>query len=272
MKRILVPTDFSKNAEVATDYALKLAEATGAKVLLCNAYSLPSTSAQMLGNMVEILQKRSQEELTDLKKDLISKYEIDSEKISTHPILGDVLEAMNTMVDKEDVDLIVMGTTGAGSFINKLFGSNAANALRHAKRPVLTIPPNMRFAKPKKICLATDFKMKSSNVLDMMIDIAKLYESHIDVLYVNDDKSDLPEAEQVKKSEEMDGMLQGVSHDFHFVDNNRIEDGINSFVDEHQHEMLCMIIKNYGFLESLFHRSVTKEMAMSGKVPLLALK
>jgi nucleotide-binding universal stress UspA family protein len=170
------------------------------------------------------------------------------------------------------IDLIVMGTTGSGSMINKLFGSNASKVLRYANKPVLVIPPQCRYVHPEKICLSTDFKFDNMASLSLMTSIAKIFNSHIDILYVNNDKEELIEAKQMKLSKELDEHLKDFKREFHFIDNNRIEDGVNDFIDQKQPQLLCMIIKNYGFLESLFHKSVTKEMAMSGKIPLLTLK
>jgi nucleotide-binding universal stress UspA family protein len=102
MNTILVPTDFSKNAELAIDYAIKIAEKSNAKIVICNAYSLPSTSAQMMANLVEILEKKSEDELAKLKKELLSKYQLSEQRLEVKAILGDVLDAVNFSFREDD--------------------------------------------------------------------------------------------------------------------------------------------------------------------------
>ncbi|NJK82891.1 MAG: universal stress protein [Saprospiraceae bacterium] len=44
MKKILVPTDFSKNAEIATEYALAMANQFGSQVTLYHAFQVQSAT------------------------------------------------------------------------------------------------------------------------------------------------------------------------------------------------------------------------------------
>ena len=53
MKTILFPTDFSKNAEYASQYAGMLARSMNAKVVLLNVHSPILQKAQMSLNRIE---------------------------------------------------------------------------------------------------------------------------------------------------------------------------------------------------------------------------
>ena len=48
MEIILVPTDFSKNASNAIDYAVEIAQLTQAKLILFHVYQVPVVPAEVL--------------------------------------------------------------------------------------------------------------------------------------------------------------------------------------------------------------------------------
>ena len=56
MRTILLPTDFSVNAQKAVDYALSVFGTEDVNYILLNVYSEPHTSADMLVSIVDLLE------------------------------------------------------------------------------------------------------------------------------------------------------------------------------------------------------------------------
>ena len=70
MKTILVPTDFSKNAENAVDYAIHLAKTENAKIILLNAYYVmylnPESGMDLMVEQGFAMRENSAEKLKQL--------------------------------------------------------------------------------------------------------------------------------------------------------------------------------------------------------------
>ena len=66
-------------------------------------------------------------------------------------------------------------------------------------------------------------------------------------------------------------LLAPYNPSFHHTENEDTVEGIMEFALANQASMIILIPKNQGFLEGLFHRSVTKKLAYHSSIPLLVL-
>ena len=126
MKNILVPTDFSGNAEVAMNYAMVLARQQNAKITLLNAYSISYASGEVPFVIIaEELKEAKQTSETQLGK-LIDKIkqagDIGCESVS---IEDSPAEAILSFAKEKNIDFIIMGTKGSTNLASTIFGSNA---------------------------------------------------------------------------------------------------------------------------------------------------
>ena len=118
LKRILIPTCQSPNAQVAVNAAVSLAE-------LCGITEVQFTT-------LHIGQEGDQPAV-----------EIPGRKGWTHESLvqqGDVVEHILSCSEEQDMDLIVMATEGQRGFLDALRGSTTMQVLKQAKCPLLTVP------------------------------------------------------------------------------------------------------------------------------------
>lgn len=135
---ILVPIDFSANAEQALDYAVELGRKLGAKVHLVNAIGLPLVaspelglpySVQMLDNMT-VENKKGLDELAAARADTVGQTIVRN---------GDARDVILHAAEEVRADLIVMGTHGRRGISRALLGSVAESIVRTSPVPVLTI-------------------------------------------------------------------------------------------------------------------------------------
>ena len=153
LRRILVPTDFSKFSEVAITYAAALAQKFGAEihllhvvqdlsVFLPEAMEAPPPVAlpaeQFLAAARTAMERSMQH---DALKDLPVRQEI---RQGT-PFYEIVLYAKEARID-----LIVMGTHGHTGLVHVLLGSVTEKVVRKAPCPVLTVRhPEHGFVHPQ---------------------------------------------------------------------------------------------------------------------------
>jgi len=136
-RRVLVPTDFSPDADLALAWARKLLAKTGGKLVVLHSYDLPALltgGAAFATPSIQLsLQTAARERLDELKKSLAG---TDVETVLAHgrPDLS-ILET----AESAKVDLIVMGTRGRTGLAHVVMGSTAERVVRRAHQPVVTL-------------------------------------------------------------------------------------------------------------------------------------
>jgi nucleotide-binding universal stress UspA family protein len=89
--------------------------------------------------------------------------------------------------DTAHIDLIVMGTHGAGGFEHLLLGSVAEKVLRKARCPVLTVPPHTQSTSTlpfRRLLCAVDFSESSLRGLELACSLAKESKAALTLLHV----------------------------------------------------------------------------------------
>ncbi|KAF2516337.1 universal stress protein [Flavobacterium salilacus subsp. salilacus] len=277
MKNILFPTDFSETANAAFTYALKFADIFEADIIVLHVYSLPIVEPPVLpGAAKEVFdivahnqEEKFEEEIKKLEK--IAK-KIKPERIKLRNILmgGDLTYSINEVCNDENVDLIVMGTTGASGIKEIFLGSNTATVIANAKTTVLGVPVEAEFHHQiKNIVFTTQYKEEDGEALEQLVEIAKRIGANISCLHIknDDDPSDIDE-----KINEWKMLYKNENIDFFNISGDHIEQTILDFIENQQIDMVAMLKHKRSFFESLFHRSLTKKMAYHSKVPILVFK
>ncbi len=140
-KKILIPTDGSEHANRAAKHALWIAKESGAEILALSVIEtaafigLPADDLIMsTKNLLEEEASRALDKLKNLVKD--SGYNI---KLTLNIDEGSAADTILKVAEKENVDLIVMGTSGKHGIDRFLLGSVTEKVVRHATCPVLVV-------------------------------------------------------------------------------------------------------------------------------------
>ncbi len=139
MEKILVPFDGSGYSQKAYEKALEIAEKFGSKILVVSV--LQSKAADTAGVSLERMQEIQDEEkdtATTMLKNLES--QATAKNISFHMeviINPSSADGIVTFAEKNNVDLIVIGSHGRTGFRKIVLGSVANGVLAQAKCPVL---------------------------------------------------------------------------------------------------------------------------------------
>ena len=137
-KKILVPTDGSEFAKKAQQHAMFLAKVSGAELVAVSVTENNFVNGLPLDDEVyqlnQILKERSEENLKEF--DQLNE---DDLKI-THVIReGSPARVILEVAQEEDIDLIVMGSSGKSGFDRFIMGSVADKVVNSAKCAVLVV-------------------------------------------------------------------------------------------------------------------------------------
>lgn len=142
IRSILVPTDFSEDAELAIDAAHRLLAPLeqNARLVLVHAFNLPIeyTAYGAIPTSVNYLKDtglEAERRLEEIRERLLREGLV----VETVAREGDPAAVVTDEAEKRGVDLIAMGTHGGSALRHLLIGSTAERVIQHAPCPVMTI-------------------------------------------------------------------------------------------------------------------------------------
>ncbi|MHB8260233.1 MAG: universal stress protein [Bacteroidia bacterium] len=271
MKTILVPTDFSKNAENALLYAINLAKKMQAKIVLMHSFHVNYTSGYVpVDNIEEEIEKaeaKSNAQLKVLYNKISHHSKLPIECISSQNL---VVDAVLTIIEEKNIDIVVMGTQGAnGNLGRQIFGTNSSKVIEKAKCPVLTIPENTKHTDIKTIVYATEYLDSDIPCLQNVAEMAKLFEAEIQVIHVSiyEDESEKKLLEEFELKMRKSILYENIS--FKILVGNDVEQKMEGFMEEEVVDMLVLSAHHRNLMDKLFGKSITKELSFYLKIPLL---
>lgn len=272
MKKIILPTDFSKNAENAIVYALDLFKDEKCAFYLLNTFT-PSAHYDQHSWHVDLEpsnHQKSMKLLTGLLSRLSKKSKNPDHLFIPHSAMNSVVGEIKKLVQEEQIDLIVMGKQGETGVKNIMFGSNTTEVIKKIERPVITVPSNFKYKDPKNILFATDYEISySKEQLSELLHITQGHGSHIAVLHVSSTFG-LTEDQQSNKAI-LAKLFAEVDHQSHLVTHQDVRSAINDFQVDQNIDFLVMIQNKHSFMERLFLKSNIKQIGLEIKVPFMVI-
>jgi nucleotide-binding universal stress UspA family protein len=273
MKTIIALTDYSGSGRNATRYAAGLAKAAGdATLVLYHSYFMPRPVSEVQVGLPseEDLAAEHQSKLDAIGRDLSLTYGVKVESIAS-PV--PVTDGLPGLVKKRRADLVVLGMGRVSDFDRRVFGSTATTLIREAAFPLLVVPQAFAYQPPDQILFACDYKALSAGArLSLLQEIAAAFEAKVQVLHV--EKSATRPAGEVRenhKAPDLESLLQGLRHEYLFLEGEDPVAGIERGIREQHTNLLVMVPRQHDFWDILFNRSTTRQMAFQTPVPLLVL-
>jgi nucleotide-binding universal stress UspA family protein len=276
-KKILIPTDFSKNAWNAVTYAADLFKDTACTFYLLNAYKTTVHSRRDLvmenpaDLSFEIEKTNSENGLAKILEMLNLRTKNKNHSYISISLLDDPISATKKTIEKKDIGLVVMGTKGSNNKVNMLLGSNTINAMENLRScPILGIPLDARLDTIKEIVLPTSYKthFKRKELINL-VEIAQLRNATVRVLHMSKNEElsiDLQENQQL-----LEECLEGASYTFHYVSGTDVPAAVQVFVESRDSDMVAFINKKHGFFDNLFTKPLVSALGKFSKVPLLVM-
>lgn len=279
MKNILVPVDFSEPAKHAARYAIALAEHLNAeRIILYNAYQQPMPADPLLieptMNAMEVF---NVSDLGEISRDHLQRFkkEIQSDAPASLQIevigeFNELTEGIQEICKAHQIDLVVTGITVGDKFTETLVGSHALDIAKQVTTPVLVVPQEAAYKSIQNILFACDYKQvaKTTPVLPLQKIITETG-ANLHVIHVKE--TDKKEEALAAGSATLKQLLGNISPQFHEVQNFNFAEAINTFVAQHDINLLVAIPKKHGFFDGLFRKSHIKTLAFHTHVPLLLM-
>lgn len=274
MKKILFPTDFSDVATNAFIHALEFAKIMNAEIVLLHTFELPIYDNQYFPENYNVLFDSLQLTQFDMFKKEIPKLRAIAEernlnhiKMSHRLMDGTLLFNIKKAIKEENIDFIVMGTSGASGWEAFFLGTNTGHVLTAVDVPVVSVPMDSQFKKIEIIGFTTRYRAKDKKALNDVLKIAKKTNAVVKCLYVQTNDSDVS-ASTIKEWEEE---FVGEPVLFSIILSNDVQDTILDFVLFKDIDVLAMITYKRNFFVELFKPSLTQKFSNRLGIPVLAM-
>jgi nucleotide-binding universal stress UspA family protein len=192
IKKILVPTDFSENAQLAYRHAQEIAHRVGAKVDFIHIIPTLTYFGKSLSNMEapldldeEIYPTVQKEAMHQMKKAMDDYLAEESKGEAICKINRKPSTAIAEFAKVNNYDLIVMASKGHHKS-NLRRGSTTNKVVRHSEVPVFTVDEGLNAEGLKEIMIPTDGSALSFSALPVALTFAKIYDADITLYHVQE--------------------------------------------------------------------------------------
>lgn len=273
MKKILVPTDFSKEAELALKAAAQIAKKNKAEIFAIHLVDIPTYETwnnqtyQEASEGIMILKSIKRK-----FKELLSRPFLDGIRVTEVVAIEESLDNIHEKVEKYQIDLIVMGTHGASWWKEFISGSNSEKVVRSVQCPVLTIKKETTAFAPKDVVFASSFFGETEGPFKSIKEFCSLFNSNLHLLKI------------ITKNEfETTAYSNKVFHDFkeemsllnattHLINADSIEEGITYFTKNHPCDVLAVETHGRKGIKHLLNGSIAEDLVNHISVPVLTMK
>lgn len=274
MKTILIPTDFSEQANNALEVAYAIAKKASAAIKLLHIIEAPGTgSFNTMGevytgdpmNNIYIIEmmKRVKERFEGITKD--PRY--NSVPITYDVSIGSPFTSIANGIAEFNIDLVVMGSKGSSGLEETLIGSNTEKVVRRANCPVLTVKDKVDISQTKDIVFASDFKSKGDNIIKALKEFQALFNARIHLVKVNTPNNFSSDREL--RTRMTDFAFQHGLKDatINIYNHDEEEDGIIYFAEDIKADMIALGTHGRSGLMHLLSGSIAEDVVNHSKRP-----
>jgi nucleotide-binding universal stress UspA family protein len=271
---ILCPTDFSECSLNAIEFAAKLGEKRKANLIIfhvpdkddyrkLNHKNKVAHELQFAENKINSLVTAV--ELESLSKGLLSCTSVIKEGKTIASIL-DFAKEMN-------VDLIVMGTEGVNEFKKNYIGTTTSNVVDRSNQDVFVIPRKVFFKIPRKLVFATDYLEEDKLAIQKVVEVAKLFDSEIDIVHVGNKLGAIDKALHQTMITEISPFLN--YEKVNYVLKSYRDDpglGLETYLVAAKGDILFTLSLKKSWFDQLFTQNLSRKMSYFINKPLYVIK
>lgn len=279
IKKILFPTDFSDTAQNAFRYCLTLADRYHASIQLLHviypeyaAADLPVMASKATENKAsaarEVMKTFVDHGLTQVQ--LARSFE-QMPMIEADVEVGSPLSVIIHVAERDEVDLIVMGTRGEHGLLEKAFGSTSTGVIARAPCHVLVVPEEAPYESIDIVAYATDLSEADPYHIWKVGQMLEPFHPIFHCVHIAAGKED-QEVDMKELEAFFSNNAPALQINFHNVKGESVTEKLEEFVETYDVDVMVMFAPYRDLLDRIFRRSQTRRMALETHVPLLVIR
>lgn len=277
MKKILVPTDFSKSALTAIDVASDIAKKANAQLILLHVVEGASGDSFNIEGQIDTsdhwedriftmkLIEKGKKQLERSVADLSDR----GVRVKTELRMGTPFHGMRTIIQEQSVDLVVMGTSGNTAVEEMIIGTNTEKVVRQSRCPVLTVHKKPASSDFKNIVYATAMSPEEEVFSRIVRRTQQMYESTIHLVRINTPGSFKRDVIVKKEMQAFAKKLQLKNFTINVFNDLSEEEGIIYFADSINADMIAMATHGRTGFAHVLAGSIAEDVVSHAKRPVL---
>lgn len=277
MKKILVPTDFSKPAQVATEVAADVARRAKAELILLHIIEEVSGDSFNVEGQVASdgnwenriftlkLIERGKKQMAKLAEES----KLTGIKVRQELRVGTPFHGMRTIITDQKVDLVVMGTAGHTKLEEMIIGSNTEKVVRYAQCPVLTVHKKPLVSDFKNIVYATSMSKDEEIFSRIVRRTQQIYDSTVHLVRINTPANFQRDAVVKKYMQSFAKKLQLKNYTINVFNDLTEEEGIVYFADSINADLIAMATHGRTGFAHVLAGSIAEDVVSHSKRPVL---
>jgi len=274
MYKILVPVDFSKKSEFAVKMSAQIGKKIKSEIHLLHLVELPSGIVDMgAGSNFSIpasmmYLRKVKEKIIHLKNTFF-----DSDHIIKYSIkFENPFEGIRNYTQKNDINLIVMGSKGVSDFEEMIIGSNTEKVVRTSNIPVVVVKTDNDKFKFKKLVFASNFDDENKAAFVDFLAFAKKFNSQIHLLKINTISNFESSYTTHKKIKDFVKGFNLKRKTITIYNDASVVKGIINFAKEIDADVIALTTHGRSGLSSLFNGSIAKSVSKNVLRPVITFK
>ena len=272
MLHVLIPTDFSANAKHALRYAIAFIAKRKASIHLVHAFTPlfldPRSPVEVAANKLAAAEQKA---IANMRAFCLESPLPDNIEYHSSCKAGNTKDVVLEAIERRKIDLVIMGTKGAGGLKKALLGSNAAHIMEHATVPVLVVPSRYRFKSIRRLLYASAYSDSDAEHLKQLHKLIAAKSAETLVLHVageaythNSEREFMQGYQQL-----MIKKMKGVKLLFKVIFGTDFVKRIARFLKQEPADLFVVATRRRSFMGRLFHESKARDLVCRARLPIL---
>lgn len=273
MKKILVPTDFSDQAENALKVAVQLARAHNAEIYLLHIIEIPLHEVDAMSSHSDLPEALFFMKLAHKKfENILSKDYLQDVKVHETVDFHEIFKGVFHNCTKHNIDLVIMGSNGVSGLKEMLIGSNTEKIVRTSKTPVLVVKKEHETFNVNNFVFASDFKDESKATYKKAIEFANILGSKIHLLTVNTPNKFMTSELANERMLRFANSSKFSNYTMNIYNDMTIEKGIMNFSQSIKADLIGMSTHGRQGISHFFNGSISEDLVNHAKRPVVTFK
>ncbi len=270
MKTILIPVSQSAPKDKLKACIQLVAKKTTHKLHLLHVITYP-----MAAGLAEVIAVQSDEVELELRKkeenafrEFAEEMIKDGYQVDISVPLGFFDQEFLDIASKSAPSLILMFTSGSHSVVEDIFGTNTSNIFEKVTAPIFVVNSDAEINPLKKAAVGLALENESLTVLSKLFSFAEDRSMELNFVKIDNnfqldiinDEAILNELQELYPNK-IPNIIHRQAED--------VADGLQNYAKESKADLIVLFTTKRNFIEKLFHKSVTKDLVLHAKKPLL---
>lgn len=284
-KNILVPIDFSLRSYAALAAAADIATQFESKITLLHIIDVPESQRPEYQLALDTFGNHENSGKEDIPAILFAMKETKRqlrEAREKYPkitfiekvVFDRVHRQIYSVVEGTDVDLIVMGSSGASGLGEVFIGSNTQKVIRNSSCPVLVIKDDEGNFNPRNIVFASDFSEMGGQAVKLFPLFKTLYGSTMHFLNIVTPSTFEASPTTTKRIKEFAEYTEMVAEDYtiNIFNYYTEEEGILTFAEENKADMILLGTHGRKGFSRFMMGSIAENVANHSEIPVFVFR